>query len=63
MSENSDALVLILSEETGIISTAKNGVLKRNYTLEQLNEFLRAELLDEHASVPEKKTGIWRNRK
>ncbi len=63
MSENSDALVIILSEETGIISTAKNGVIKRNYTLEQLNEFLRGELLDDHAAAPEKKTGIWRNRK
>lgn len=63
MSENSDALVIILSEETGIISTAKNGVLHRGYTLEQLNEFLRDELLDEHAAVPEKKPGIWRGRK
>ena len=63
MSENSDALVIILSEETGIISTAKNGVLKRNYTLEQLNDFLRAELLSEYAQAPEKKSGIWRNRK
>ncbi|MBR5558709.1 MAG: diadenylate cyclase CdaA [Oscillospiraceae bacterium] len=63
MSENSDALVLILSEETGVISTAKNGVLKRNYTLEQLNDFLRAELLNDFAAAPEKKTGIWRNRK
>jgi len=63
MSENSDALVIILSEETGIISTAKNGVLKRNYTLEQLNDFLRAELLNDHAELPEKKPGIWRSRK
>ncbi len=63
MSENSDALVIILSEETGIISTAKNGVLKRNYTLEQLNDFLRDELLGEHAAASEKKTGIWRSRK
>lgn len=31
MSEVSDALVLVVSEETGIISIAENGTIKRNY--------------------------------
>jgi len=63
MSENSDALVIIVSEETGVISTAQFGHLKRNYTLEQLNELLRAELLDGRSESGEKKNGIWRSKK
>lgn len=41
MSEASDAIVIIVSEETGTISTAINGVLKRNYNY----NLLRQELL------------------
>ncbi|MDF3005132.1 MAG: hypothetical protein K0S22_1604 [Oscillospiraceae bacterium] len=36
MSESSDALVVIVSEETGIITVAKNGKLMRGFTEEQL---------------------------
>ena len=36
MSENSDAIVVIVSEETGIISMAKNGVLIRRLLASQL---------------------------
>ncbi len=36
MSEDSDAVVAILSEETGQFSIAKSGELKRNYTKESL---------------------------
>ncbi len=36
MSENSDAVVLVVSEETGSISIAIDGYLKRNYTLDEL---------------------------
>lgn len=36
MSENSDALVVIISEETGVITVAKNGKLLRGFTGEQL---------------------------
>lgn len=45
MSENSDAIVLVVSEETGQISIARNGVLTRDYTAETLGDYLRAELL------------------
>lgn len=37
MSENSDAVVLIVSEETGNISIALGGVLYKNLTKEQMN--------------------------
>lgn len=36
MSENSDAVVVIISEETGIITVAENGKLRRGFTEEQL---------------------------
>jgi diadenylate cyclase len=36
MSEDSDAIVIILSEETGMISIAEAGELKRNFTRETL---------------------------
>ncbi len=40
ISENSDAIVVIVSEETGTISMAINGVITRNYTRETLNATL-----------------------
>ncbi len=36
MSESSDAIVVIISEETGVITVAKNGKLLRGFTGEQL---------------------------
>ena len=47
VSENSDAVVVIVSEETGTISTAIEGKLQRGYTRETLTEFLRAELMSD----------------
>lgn len=41
MSENSDAVVIAVSEETGQISIAENGVIKRDFTRFMLNEYLR----------------------
>lgn len=45
MSENSDAVVVVVSEETGQISIAINGVLTRNYNRVTLREKLEKELL------------------
>lgn len=47
MSENSDAVVVVISEETGIISIAENGKLTRNYTSITLREALNSLLLPE----------------
>lgn len=44
MSEASDAVVVIVSEETGIISVAVGGMLKRGLTPETLQKLLRTEL-------------------
>lgn len=47
ISENSDAVVAIVSEETGSISVAVGGMLKRHLAPETLERLLRKELLPE----------------
>ncbi|MDD4716061.1 MAG: diadenylate cyclase CdaA [Oscillospiraceae bacterium] len=47
VSESSDALSIILSEETGSISVAVGGMLKRHLSPETLERLLRNELLPE----------------
>lgn len=60
MSENSDAVVLVVSEETGNISIAENGNLTRNYTAITLREALKSFLLSDEDN--DKKgffTNVW----
>ncbi len=45
MSENSDAVVIVVSEENGMISIAINGELRRNFDYNSLNNQLTALLL------------------
>lgn len=45
MSENSDAIVVIVSEETGVISVAREGELSRNYNYDTLSALLKHHLL------------------
>ena len=45
MSENSDAVVVIVSEETGAISVAIRGMLKRHLTRQTLEKLLTNELI------------------
>lgn len=45
LSEETDAVVVVVSEETGAISYAYNGVLVRGVTLEELRAFLSSILL------------------
>lgn len=52
ISENSDAVIVIVSEETGTISIAKNGIITRNYTRETLNMALEEDLIPkEHEKI------------
>ena len=55
MSENSDALVIVVSEETGQVSVADDGILTRNYTAKSLERLLRAVL------IPQEKEN-WRSK-
>ena len=47
VSENSDAVVVIVSEETGTISVAIGGMLKRHLAMETLRKLLQQELIGE----------------
>ncbi len=47
MSEATDAVVVIVSEETGAISVATGGILKRHLAPQTLSRLLRHELCDE----------------
>lgn len=53
MSENSDAIVIIVSEESGIISVAQNGILVRRLDKISLMRILKREILPE----PKEKRG------
>lgn len=48
MSEHTDAVVVVVSEETGSISVAKNGILTRDVTRGKLREILLSELVPQH---------------
>ncbi len=54
MSENSDAIIIVVSEETGQISVAENGTLVRDYTRFMLNEYLHEAILPKPAETKKK---------
>lgn len=51
MSENSDAVVIVVSEETGQISVAMNGVLTRDYTRDKLKALLLGEVIEHRSEI------------
>ena len=64
MSENSDAIVVILSEETGMISLAEGGVLQRNFTPETLSKTLADRILwSQEVAETKKKFRLRKNKK
>ena len=60
MSENSDAIVVIVSEETGIISMAKNGVLIRRLDRQNLFNLLQEEIVPPEEAEAEKASPLQR---
>lgn len=58
MSENSDAVVVIVSEETGSISVAIGGMLKRHLMPETLENLLRNELLPQNTEPARQKFSL-----
>ena len=59
MSENSDAIVVVVSEETGIISMAKNGVLIRRLDRQNLFNLLQEEIIPPEDEAEQKKEAPW----
>lgn len=63
MSESSDAVVVVVSEETGTISVAIGGMLKRHLTPEMLRRILTAELIPNQDDKEAKKKRFLPERK
>lgn len=62
ISENSDALVVIVSEETGTISVADSGVITRSFTPQSLEQHLKKKLLAESQEGSKARFRLWRNK-
>lgn len=54
ISEQSDAVILVVSEESGTISLARNGSLQRYLTADDVKEFLRAAIIRPKENIKEK---------
>ena len=64
VSEESDAVVVVVSEETGHISVAVNGVLARRFTRDTLRDVLEGYLIpQEEASTVRRKFGVLKSKR
>ena len=59
IAENSDAIAIIVSEETGIISMAKNGVLMRHLDRQSLYTRLQEEMIPQEGHTDKTKRSRW----
>ncbi|WRS27786.1 diadenylate cyclase CdaA [Oscillospiraceae bacterium MB08-C2-2] len=66
MSEVSDAVIVVVSEETGAISVALESKLQRKLSVKNLDRLLRAKLLgntaEEAAAQPKKRFPFWKGK-
>lgn len=67
ISEVSDSITIVVSEETGTVSIAENGELERGFSSERLTTFLNSRLLpedkDEHKKSPFSHTKLFKGAK
>ena len=64
VSEESDAVVVVVSEETGQISVAVNGVLARRFTRDTLRDVLEGDLIpQEEASTVRRKFDVLKSKR
>lgn len=63
ITENSDCMALVVSEETGAISVAENGIIERYLELEDLREQLKKHYLFEETDKPVGLFGKWRKKR
>lgn len=64
VSEESDAVVVVVSEETGQISVAVNGVLARRFTRDTLRDVLEGYLIpQEESSTVRRKFGVLKSKR
>ena len=60
IAENSDAIAIVVSEETGIISMAKNGVLIRHFDRQTLYTRLVDEMIPKETTTEKTTVSGWR---
>ena len=66
ISENSDALIIIVSEETGVISLANNGKLTRNYDKDKLKSIILKLMMNKknkNVDTARKRVKVWAKEK